>query len=140
MATFRGSVLLHFHMMAPILSLDHMTILCGCGMSQQVQSCSSQISILIVSILLPFHMMALRWPLAYICSRHQDILWTSTIDGWIVSLSGQNHLVWMPQGICEVIYHPYNTLIISQKGYAYINFKNSKLGTKWAECYKPVLV
>ena len=75
-----------------------------------------------------------------ICSRPQNVLWTSTIDGWIVSLPSQDRLVWMPQGICEVIHHPYNTLVISQKGYAHINFNVCNLGTKWAECYKPVLV
>jgi hypothetical protein len=35
------SILLHFHMMAPELSLAHGTSLCECGMPQQVQNCSS---------------------------------------------------------------------------------------------------
>ena len=66
--------------------------------------------------------------------------WTSTMDGWIVSLPGKDHLVWLPQGIREVIHHPYNTLVISQEGYAHINFQDCNIGIKWAECYKPLFV
>ena len=66
---------------------------------------------------------------------HHDVLWTFLEDGWIVSLPVQDRLVWMPQGIREVIYHPYNTLIISPEGYAHINFQGCNIGTKWAECY-----
>jgi WD40 repeat protein len=68
------------------------------------------------------------------------VLWTSTIDGWIVSLPYRDRLVWIPQGIHEVIHHPYNTLIISQQGYAHVDLQHCDLGTKWAECYKPLLV
>ena len=68
------------------------------------------------------------------------VIWTSNMDGWIVSLPGHDRLVWMPQGIREVIYHPYNTLVISQKGYAHIDFQGCNVGTKWAECYKPLVV
>ena len=71
---------------------------------------------------------------------HHSVLWTTTKDGWILSLPGQDYLMWMPQGIHEVIHHPYETLIISQKGYAYIDFQDCNLGTKWAKCYKPSLV
>ena len=71
---------------------------------------------------------------------HHDVHWTSTMDGWIVSLPGQNNLMWMPQGIREVVQHPFNTLIISQQGYAQINFQGCNIGTNWAKCYKPLLV
>jgi WD40 repeat protein len=71
---------------------------------------------------------------------HHGDLWTSTVDGWIVSLPAQENLVWLPQGIREVIYHPYNTLIISQEGYAHIDFQGYNVGTQWANCYKPLLV
>ena len=71
---------------------------------------------------------------------HHSVLWNSTVDGWIISLTGQDRLVWIPQGIQEIIYHPYNSLIISQKGYAHIDFQGCNVGTKWAECYKPLLV
>ena len=71
---------------------------------------------------------------------YHSVLWTSTKDGWIVSLPSQDCLMWIPQGIHEVIYHPYNILIISQKGYAHIDFQGFKVGSKWVECYKPLLV
>jgi WD40 repeat protein len=71
---------------------------------------------------------------------HHGVLWTFLEDGWIVSLPVQDRLVWMPQGIREVIYRPYNTLIISQEGYAQIDFQGCSIGTKWAECYKPCIV
>ena len=67
---------------------------------------------------------------------YHGVLWTSTMDGWIVSLSGQDRLMWIPQGIREVIHHPYNILIISQEGYAHIDFQDCNVGTKWMECYK----
>ena len=66
-----------------------------------------------------------------------DILWTSTMDGWILSLPLQDRLMWIPQGICNVLHHPYNSLIISEVGYAHIDFQGCNLGTKWVECYKP---
>ena len=71
---------------------------------------------------------------------HHGVLWTSTINGWIISLSGEDNLMWMPPGIREIMHHPYNTLIISQKGYAHVNFQDCNLGIKWAECYKLVPV
>ena len=46
---------------------------------------------------------------------HHGVLWASTMDGWIVSLSAQDHLMWIPKGICEVMLHPYNIVIISQE-------------------------
>ena len=70
---------------------------------------------------------------------HHGVLWTSTMDGWIVSLPGQDRLMWIPQGIREVMLHPYNIIIISQEGYAHINFQDCDIGTKWMECYKPLL-
>ena len=70
---------------------------------------------------------------------YHGVLWTSTKDGWIVSPS-QDHLMWLPQGIYEVLCYPYNILTISQKGYAHINFQGFKVGSKWVECYKPLLV
>ena len=68
------------------------------------------------------------------------VLWTSMIDGWIVSLPIQERLMWIPQGIREVIHHPYNILIISQNGYAHVDFQDCNIGTKWMECYNPMLV
>ena len=71
---------------------------------------------------------------------HHGVLWTSTKDGWIVSLPDHDCLMWIPQGIREVIHHPYNILIISQEGYAHIDFQGFNVGTKWVKCYKPLLV
>ena len=68
---------------------------------------------------------------------HHGVLWTSTMDGWIVSLPIQNRLMWIPQSIHGIIHHPYNSLIISQAGCAHIDFQGFNLGTKWVECYKP---
>jgi len=70
---------------------------------------------------------------------YHGCLWTPKVDGWIISLPGQDRLVWIPQGIREVIYHPHNTLIISRNGNAHIDFKGCNIGTKWVECYKPLL-
>ena len=69
---------------------------------------------------------------------HHGVLWTSTMDGWIVSQPSLDRLMWIPQGIREVIHYPYNILIISQEGYAHIDFQNCTIGTKWMECYKPL--
>ena len=69
---------------------------------------------------------------------HQGVLWNSYMDGWIISLPGQDRLMWIPQAIREVLLHPYNIFIISQEGYAHINFQDCNIGTKWMECYKPL--
>ena len=71
---------------------------------------------------------------------HHGVFWTSNMDGWIVSLPIQDRLMWIPQGIRNIIHHPYNSLIISQAGYGYIDFHGCNLGTKWVKCYKPVVV
>jgi WD40 repeat protein len=71
---------------------------------------------------------------------YHGVLWTILKDGWIVSLPVQDRLVWIPQGIREIIYSPCNTLIISAEGYAHIDFQGCNVGTKWAECYKPCIV
>ena len=68
---------------------------------------------------------------------HHGVLWTSTINGWIVSLPIQDRLIWIPREIRNIIQHPYNSLTISQAGYAHIDFQSCNLGTKWVECYKP---
>ena len=56
-------------------------------------------------------------------------------DGWI--LADANHLIWIPPTIQNVLYYPYNTLIISRNGSATISFENSKLGCSWHECHTP---
>ena len=71
---------------------------------------------------------------------HHGVLWNSTMDGWIVSLPIQERLMWIPQAIRDIIHHPYNSLTISQAGYAHVDFQCCNLGTKWAECYKPLVV
>ena len=71
---------------------------------------------------------------------YHGFLWTHTKDGWIVSLTSQDRLMWIPQGIYEVVCHPYNILTISQKGYVHIDFQGFKVGSKWVECYKPLSV
>ena len=70
----------------------------------------------------------------------RGVLWNSTMDGWIVSLPIQDRLMWIPQAIRDVLHHPYNSLIISRAGYAHIDFHSCNLGTKWVECYKPLVV
>ena len=56
-------------------------------------------------------------------------------NGWI--LCDTKHLIWIPPTIHNVLYHPYNTLIISRNGSAIVSFANSKLGHSWHECYTP---
>ena len=68
---------------------------------------------------------------------HHGVLWTSTFHGWIVSLPIQNRLMWIPEGIHNIIRRPYNSLIISQEGYAHVDFQCCKFGNKWVGCYKP---
>ena len=67
---------------------------------------------------------------------NHGVLWTSTMDGWIVSLPIQDRLMWIPQGIRNALHHPYNSLIISQGGYTHLDFQGCNFGTKWVECYK----
>jgi WD40 repeat protein len=64
-----------------------------------------------------------------------DTWWIMDKDGWI--LSDNKQLIWIPSTIRNVLYHPYNVLIISRHGSATISFGNSKLGPVWHKCYTP---
>jgi len=61
--------------------------------------------------------------------------WVMDRDGWI--LFDAKHLIWIPPTIRNVLHHPYNILIISRNGSAFISFAYSKLGPSWHECYTP---
>ena len=80
------------------------------------------------------HKSVLTWDTVH-HSRH----WISTIDNWVVGLPNFEHLMWVHPQIKEVLYHPYNILIISSKGSAIVDFTHSKIGMEWAECHTPSL-
>ncbi|KAG6876095.1 hypothetical protein C0992_000971 [Termitomyces sp. T32_za158] len=69
-------------------------------------------------------------------SKIINLPWYSTSDGWISS-SNYNHLMWVPHNILKVLRHPPNTHIISQYGSLSLDLSQSKLGTRWIECYTP---
>ena len=72
--------------------------------------------------------------------KDDGLHWMFTPQNWIVSLPHQDHLMWVPSEIRDVLHHPHNVLIISRKGSATVDFIHSKMGTAWAECYTPLLV
>ncbi|KIM34762.1 hypothetical protein M413DRAFT_33045 [Hebeloma cylindrosporum] len=74
-----------------------------------------------------------------VCNIDPGIFWPPTTNGWIMSHPGQNHLMWVPDGIREKLTHLFNCLIISQNT-PYVIFQYSKLGTEWEECYTPLLL
>ena len=76
------------------------------------------------------------WDLA----NYNDLLWTYDSErSYIMSSSGENLLMWFPPDTPPVLYHPYNTLIISSQGFAKVDSQNCKIGPDWMSCYTPLI-
>ena len=71
------------------------------------------------------------WDLEY-----DGLHFLSTPQHWIESLPQQDRLMWVPSEVCGVLHYPPN-LVISRKGSVAVDFRHSKIGTAWAECYTP---
>ena len=55
--------------------------------------------------------------------NYNDLLWTYNSErSYIMSSSGEDLLMWLPQEILPVLYFPYNSLIISSQGSAKVDF------------------
>jgi WD40 repeat protein len=54
---------------------------------------------------------------------------------WIISYQEQHHLMWVPQE--AGLRQPFNTLIISQSGYATVDFHQCMIGVDWVHSYTP---
>ncbi|KAG5731784.1 hypothetical protein E4T56_gene1568 [Termitomyces sp. T112] len=61
--------------------------------------------------------------------------WYSTTDGWINLENTNQHLMWIPSDILQVLRHPHNHLIISKNGDLSLDLSQAKLGTEWVQCY-----
>ena len=69
-----------------------------------------------------------------------DLLWIYNSEkSYIMSNSGEDLLMWVPPEIFPVLYHPYNSLIISSQGSAKVDFQNCKIGPDWMNCYTPLI-
>ena len=66
---------------------------------------------------------------------HEDFVWNLTDNNWIISSKGQDHLMWVPQGVD--LLQGFNTLIISCTGFATVDFHQSMIGSDWVHCYIP---
>ncbi|KAH0579473.1 hypothetical protein H2248_002332 [Termitomyces sp. 'cryptogamus'] len=61
--------------------------------------------------------------------------WYSTRDGWLNLKNTNQHLMWVPSDILQVLRHHHNCLIISKQGDLSVDFSQAKLGTEWVQCY-----
>ncbi|KAH0579469.1 hypothetical protein H2248_002328 [Termitomyces sp. 'cryptogamus'] len=61
--------------------------------------------------------------------------WYSTTDGWINLKNTNQHLMWVPSDILQVLRHPHNHLIISKNGDLSLDLSPANLGTEWVQCY-----
>ena len=71
--------------------------------------------------------------------NYDGLLWTYNSEKCHISSSGEDLLMWLPQGILPVLYHPYNSLVISCQGSAKVDFQNCKIGSDWMNCYTPLI-
>ncbi|KAH0584862.1 hypothetical protein H2248_008140 [Termitomyces sp. 'cryptogamus'] len=62
-------------------------------------------------------------------------MWTSTYNGWIVLPLTSHQVMWLPDHVCNAMYHPLNTLIIPSHDYFHVDLSFSTLGEQWAQCY-----
>jgi len=63
--------------------------------------------------------------------------WTVTPDNWILWLPHHQRLMSVPVEIREVLHFPHNSLIISRKGSATVDFVYPHIGMEWMGCYTP---
>jgi hypothetical protein len=61
--------------------------------------------------------------------------WTCTEDNWMITLTGRDHLMWVPQHI--PLFFPDTVHVISSHGSATINFQHCRIGHDWIGCYVP---
>jgi hypothetical protein len=61
--------------------------------------------------------------------------WHLADSNWIISSQEQNRLMWVPQA--AGLPTPFNTLIISQSGFAAVDFHQCMIGVDWVHCYTP---
>ena len=66
----------------------------------------------------------------------ENFVWNLADNNWIISSQGQDHLMWVPQGID--LLHGFNILIISRSGFATVDFDQSMIGNDWVHCYTPI--
>ena len=72
--------------------------------------------------------------------NYNDLLWTYDSEkSYIMSSSGEDLLMWLSLEIFPVLCHPYNSFIISSKGFAKVDFQNCKIGPDWMNCYTPLI-
>ena len=74
------------------------------------------------------------WDVSLIgCCEH--FVWNLADNNWIISSQGQNHLMWVPREANLI--QGFNILIISQSGFATVDFHQSMIGLNWVHCYTP---
>ena len=66
----------------------------------------------------------------------ENFVWNLADNNWIISSQGQDHLMWVPQGVD--LLHGFNILIISCSGFATVDFDQSMIGNDWVHCYTPM--
>ena len=115
-------------------SLDHSVRMWNAKTDEQLRELQSHNNEVDLLVFPPDSNKIIPGSVEHMNSSH-DSSWIVDTDGWI--LSDTKCLIWIPLTIRKVLYHPYNTLIISQQGSATISFENSKLGHTWCECYTP---
>ena len=71
------------------------------------------------------------WDLSMMGCEH--FVWNLT--DWIISSQGQDHYMWVPPD--TNLAQGFNTLIISNSGFATVDFHQSMIGDNWVQCYTP---
>ncbi|KAG5350128.1 hypothetical protein C0989_012527 [Termitomyces sp. Mn162] len=74
-------------------------------------------------------------PTDILTTRLLNSHWYSTTEGWLNLKNTNQHLMWVPSDILQVLHHPHNHLIISTNGDLSVDLSQAKLGTEWVQCY-----
>lgn len=73
------------------------------------------------------------WDVSMIGCEHFE--WNLEDNNWIVSSQGQDLYMWVPPDTNLI--QGFNTIIISDFGYATVDFNQSMIGDDWVHCYTP---
>ncbi|CAE6418769.1 unnamed protein product, partial [Rhizoctonia solani] len=68
--------------------------------------------------------------------EHLNTDWDMDVDGWVRGIDNRL-LLWVPPDLRRALLRQQNTGLISRQGSIELDFSESKIGDKWARCYKP---
>ncbi|KAG9086655.1 hypothetical protein FS749_003493 [Ceratobasidium sp. UAMH 11750] len=62
--------------------------------------------------------------------------WSLSEEGWVLTPE-LKRLIWVPPHLRDALLYPFNTLMISTRGFVKLDFSRANFGEDWRQCYNP---